>query len=71
MFTGELNMNEKKSWRRVTAALAGTVLVTVAFYYTVGKGASFEWFQTYAMIVFGFLLLLIPGLTVTDVMGKK
>lgn len=63
--------NKKKSWRRLVASLAGTVLVTVAYYYSVEKGIDFEWFAKYSIIIFGFLLLLIPGLTVTDVLGKK
>lgn len=63
--------NKKKSWRRVTGALVGAVLVTFAFYYAVEKGLDFEWFKGYSTIIFGFILILIPGLTVTDVLGKK
>ena len=60
----------KKRWgRRLGATIGAAILVTVAYYVVLFRGAELMWWVEYAKYTTYFLGFLVGGLSLTDVIG--
>ena len=63
-------MNNKRWGRRLGSTIGAVLLITVAFYITLFKGVSFEWWDAYAKYTLAALGFLVGALSLTDVIKK-